>query len=617
MLKTRLKSLPVWALVLAAALFVGAGLIAWQLRTVPLVHDIVVWLWSSYPVLLWPGLAAVLLAAPFLVPFARAVRLRRRRERAAGVLSEAREAMHRASLARAGDEELIRLDEKVRQATEAAQAAGARTAASHSYGRGRPVQDKFKPGAVYVTSAVICSLVWLAATVGFWVMYGAWKGEAILKDNQVTQITDLPQFRAARIVPFDVLDRMAQNGFSSTTEQLEHGHMIVSDGKLLFTHELAPSGFLRLRSKPAAGVATQDPMSTERTLRTVKVKGGFAVAPSLKGWFFKPGEWDRSLRVKAYRRHYLTSIKEYTAVVTTSGEVLFVAPYYTFKGLLVRRPVLTGVFVAHQDGKLEDLTLAQARKRPDLIASGRLLAEDYVRKIHENLRYRRGAVNGRFGRQEVYELGDAGEGNGQPYLTVLATGRPAWVSVLQPKGKSGATGAVAITDAQTGVTSLWRPKAGQFITGAQRALEAVRERPLDGITWANGNYEAVEPRPLFLSGKLHFLISVIPANRAGLTKSVIFDAHRNKVIAVFDHDAPADDRRLAEYIAAGRSEVRLGGGGEEPSQPAPDGQTDTVPVTPGKPAVKGSPRERVQRLLERNAADRAELEALLAELSRR
>lgn len=448
------------------------------------------------------------------------------------------------------------------------------------------------------------------------VLWGALQGQALYKQSQYDALSQLPAMGSVRSVPFEVMDNMANSGFSSTTEELENGHLVVENGKLQFTHEVAPSGFLRRRSQPTLGMAIQDPTSSERTLKVKRSSDRFETAPSTKGWFFKPWEWKRSLRIAAYKKNYLAKIAEYKAIQTQDGQMLFVAPYYKYKGFIGRRQVLSGVFVLHADGKLEDLSLDQARKRPELSQSGTIVPDSYARDIQEAARYKNGLWNAMFGRKEIYELDESSDGdssaNRQPYLTVLASGRPVWVATFTPKGKSNSSAAVMLTDAATGQTQLWKPGTDQFLTGAGRALAVVKERPIPGITWNGGNYVALEPRPLFLDGKLHFLISVAPQNMNALVKSVIVDAGRNKVVAVIDHDEPGGDQELQNLIRSGKTVTEV----TQPSEDQASSDTDETPALPDSaPAVSGQDSEEIiRKLIEQNEQQREQLQTVLKQL---
>ena len=57
---------------------------------------------------------------------------------------------------------------------------------------------------------------------------------------------------------------------------------------------------------------------------------------------------------------------------------------------------------------------------------------------------------------------------------------------------------------------------------------------------------------MFIRGRLLYLVSVIPENGNSVSKSVIVDAARNKVVAIFDNDTdPSADQDTLRYLATG------------------------------------------------------------------
>ena len=67
-----------------------------------------------------------------------------------------------------------------------------------------------------------------------------------------------------------------------------------------------------------------------------------------------------SLQWRAYQRHWLTRVQDAVLVPGDDGEAVAIAPYLRYEGFPVRHPVWAGVYVYHQDGRIEDLTPEQA-----------------------------------------------------------------------------------------------------------------------------------------------------------------------------------------------------------------------------------------------------------------
>ena len=57
---------------------------------------------------------------------------------------------------------------------------------------------------------------------------------------------------------------------------------------------------------------------------------------------------------------------------------------------------------------------------------------------------------------------------------------------------------------------------------------------------------------MFVRGRLLYLLSIIPENGNSVSKSVVVDAARNKVVAIFDNDTdPSADEDTLRYLATG------------------------------------------------------------------
>ena len=129
-----------------------------------------------------------------------------------------------------------------------------------------------------------------------------------------------------------------------------------------------------------------------------------------------------------------------------------------------------------------------------------------------------------------------------------------------------------------------------------------------------GASSVVEPRPVFIDGRLVFLVSIIPESANSVTKSVIVDAARNKVTAIFNHDTdPNADQALLTYLETG---VLPGSAALTPTGP-------TEPVAPTRPAApapappaggNAALERRLERLIQRQRKLLEDTEGLLESL---
>lgn len=377
---------------------------------------------------------------------------------------------------------------------------------------------------------------------------------AIYKHYNYTEIKNLPSGGEVRIVPQEVAVKLAMNGYNDPGHQLSNAHIVRDprSGKLVWTFEQAPNGGWNSLFKQTVGIAVEGASETTRTFAQIDRK--FKFAPSMA--ISQTTEWQLN------KHHYFTGDGGAVATVTKSGEPIFVQPYIVYKGGLWRYPTVGGVRVYHASGVVEDLTVAQAAKRPEIVGSGRIIPASLARAIQDAYAYKHGVANTWFGHRDQTQIQDSSESdNHQPYLMSFnqkdGTQKLYWVSSAEPYGKSYSTRAIFLTDAVTGNTQIWMTPKGEALTGANQAIQVVKSLAISGIVFGdkNGQFKVVEPRPVFFGGKLYYLLSIIPVSANSVTKSVIVDAQTNKAVAIFNHDTdPTADQRLTDYLRTGKLE---------------------------------------------------------------
>jgi hypothetical protein len=384
-------------------------------------------------------------------------------------------------------------------------------------------------------------------TVGLWLvllaLWPGWQGHALYEATLYVPGA-LPVSTQPRLLP-----KAAAAAYAGDTS-LHNPHLVIdpATGTLVWSAELTLG---ILRRGPSEGFAT---LPLDRVDGTERVQdGGFHLAVSRVG----PG----SLQWRAYDRHFFTRVQDAVIVPLPGGGAVAVAPYIGYRGFPVRHPYWAGVYVLHQDGRLEDLSPRQALARPELVASGRLFPERLARAIASAYGYRTGA-GAVWGNRPRTEIGDA-SGNPQPYLTNLGGGQVDWVTVAHPAGNDGTVAAIFLTDASTGATTVWTPPPGQKFLSNTGAAALVRNLPLqwDGCCDDNGDpywlRKVVEPTPVFANGRLYYLVSVIPnsqylATPQPVDQTVIVDAEQSTIVGQYDHSDPSADADLRAFFNHGR-----------------------------------------------------------------
>ena len=397
---------------------------------------------------------------------------------------------------------------------------------------------------------------------------GAFVSRALVANTSYEQIPGLPAGGQVRLVPREVAEQNASSAFNSSTETLTDFRIVRSAKGLVWTSLRTPQGLFRTFSRNSKGLVILDAEQTARTLRQVDQE--LKVAPGL--------QITDNLRWKLLKRHFLVELQDAVGIETPEGAKIMV-PYITRKGLIVRRPVLGGVFVVSGDGSIEDLTPEEAQKRPELAGTGRVYPDQLARQVQDAYAYKGGIFNKLFVHEDQTQITDTAA-NQQPYLIDFKGGLgPQWVTVAEPYGRAFAASAIFLTDATTGKTRVWRVPRGKSLSGNRRALEAVRAVSIPGIDFGqavngSGNFRVVEPRPVFVRGGLRYLASIIPVSANAVSKTVVVDAETNKLVARFDNDTdPQAEEKTQRYLSTGE---------------LPDGSTPPSRDVPGTPQAAGT-----------------------------
>ena len=418
----------------------------------------------------------------------------------------------------------------------------------------------------YNSDALVVWPAWTAATVVAVqftlcaIFLPAWQGHALYAASVYADVSELPGHTQPRILPKEAAQAYGDR------ENLKHAHLVVNPDthELNWSAEKAPGGILHSGASKQIAIMPLDRLNGQMSHRNA----GFDAAVSKMG--------AGSLPWRAYKRHYFTNVQERVIVPLAGGQVLAVAPYVGYKGFLVKRPYWKGVYVYHPDGRLEDLTPAQAMARPELAASGRLFPEKLARAQAQAYGYKHGISNTIAGHRDEIEVSDPDAyGNPQPYLTSLGSGRTVWVTVGNPQGDKTKIATVFLTDSATGKTQVWHAPEGRYLLSNEGAARLARTmRNADGSTpeWereeccdSDGySYMArvrwvTEPRPVFKDGRMYYLVSVMASHyyvktREPVDKTVLIDASERTIVKVYDHTASSEaDDSLRSFFGAAPS----------------------------------------------------------------
>src|SRR3954451_16241847 len=227
---------------------------------------------------------------------------------------------------------------------------------------------------------------------------------AVVNATTYQPIDGLPAGGQVRLVPREVAEQNASSAVNSPTETLTDFRIVDTPQGLKWTVLRTPQGTFRIFAKKSQGLVELDAGETARSLRQVDAR--FNVAPGL--------QITDNLRWRLLKRRFLIRLEDPVAVETLAGPRIMV-PYLEYKGFLIRRPVLGGVFVGAPDGKIEALEPREAARRPELAQTGRISPDTQARRVQEAYRYEGGIWNAWFVHEDQTQITDT-EANRQPYL---------------------------------------------------------------------------------------------------------------------------------------------------------------------------------------------------------
>jgi hypothetical protein len=428
-------------------------------------------------------------------------------------------------------------------------------------------------------------------------LQGPLVGRAIVTATNYEEIAGLPPNGEVRLVPREVAEQNASSAFNSPTETLTNFRIVNTDKGLNWTALRTPQGAFRIFTKKSQGIVSLDAENTARSLRQIDAE--LQVAPGL--------QVTDNLRWRLLKERFLITLEEPVGIETPRGPRI-VVPYLEYKGLLIRRPVLGGVFVVAPNGTIEDLEPEEAARRPELAITGRIFPDTQARRIQDAYQYKRGVWNAWFVHEDQTRITDT-ETNRQPYLVDFGADGlgPQWVTVAEPYGRAFAASAIFLTDAVSGRTRIWRVPRRTSLSGNRRAIQAVLAVSIPGVDFSaggagSGNFRVVEPRPVFVNGGVVYLTSIIPTSANAVSKTVVVDAETNKLVAIFDNDRdPQAEEKTRRYIQTGQvpDEAVAPGGTSEPATQQLGPTTTTPGIGTGTTAAPpaGTPRD-VERRLE-------------------
>ena len=350
-----------------------------------------------------------------------------------------------------------------------------------------------------------------------------------------------------RFTPFEVAFRGMKNTFSDSTYYLDGKDMAALDvdGGFGYVVPIVPNGVIQpfLREMSGFVIFNDDPtVPDDKRIRRVHQSFKYGIGMQ---WF--TDIWLQLARhdpFAVYGEPYYEQLDpanrdKFTIVVPKMKYSYSVAAYFVPVAYLD----WGGVTLVYDDGKIENLSVAEAKSDPRL--KGHMI---YPRELAENVInaqvYDEGLLSGwiqRPGKIEVPELpGD----NQMPFLIKSADGHSYDVVTAEPAGPSHSVFRVYAIDVSTGDRSVFEfnPEK-QGLIGPAAAISYGKAIP--GINWVEqhkdgetGNFRLIETIPITRNGSLFWKMTITQRDSASVVGTVIVNpAQPTEGTRKFDHRA--------------------------------------------------------------------------------
>lgn len=361
----------------------------------------------------------------------------------------------------------------------------------------------------------------------------------VAKTLEVVEATQLPQLDPSsfRVVPYAVARYWAEASFTSPTHRPgSYVFLGYVNGTPIWEIPIVPEpGFNYFTKKMVGYIAV---WGDSFTPRREKIDATFTYGID----HFHDIRW--AAYIKAGLWGYKLSLED--AYIVRSGETYWLAiPVVGWRiSAIYALPTVKGVLLASQDGDVEFLPADKAAEDPRLQGVP-LVPESLARWYVEKLNYRRGIINALTYHRDMFQLKDPSVYNRQPWLLRDTEGNLWWVFAAEPWGKGGGVNRIFLVDARSPGIKVYeyRTPGDMLLIGPVRAVEQARAA-LPEYDWER--FEAEEPIPFTLNGKLYWRVAIIPSEASTIDKLIIVNAETGETYIV------ENDATLARFLASGQ-----------------------------------------------------------------
>lgn len=338
----------------------------------------------------------------------------------------------------------------------------------------------------------------------------------------------LPTLQPVRLMPKEVATRIASDAFQNSQEYLGDSQIVLIDDELMRVFPRLPDGGFLYLTKKLNGFVTVDVSTLERQVKIEDEQ--FRYSEGI-------GIFD-NLYFRLYKEKYFVDfVPEPIYLKDDTGRWMTVVPYISYDGFLVRTPVWGGFVLVYPDGRIEDHAPETVADFPWL-KGNRVFPKELARYYAESFAYRKGLINKWFLHEDQIEIIDPPDAQ-MPFHVATDEGFKQFIAA-KPTGDSFGMFKLFIFDASTGALELIEYPADSLLTGPTVAADYILQQfPL--IDWFS--FYLAEPRPVTVENRLYWLLSIVPNDAAGVSKTVMLDADTNEV---FEFDTAAAVQRFLQ-----------------------------------------------------------------------
>ncbi|HHN81871.1 MAG TPA: hypothetical protein ENN11_04550 [Methanomicrobia archaeon] len=373
---------------------------------------------------------------------------------------------------------------------------------------------RFKRYQTYLSLVMVIGIVAVVCIIPLYMYSGYYMDRSLYENTNYVDIDAMPETETIRFLPLSIAQRYSLDVFADPQYTLGDGDLVKEQERLYWKFPIVPEGALLYYTKKPQGVisvaADTSAKETTATMEEMEIGENIGITDNIS--------W------RIYKEDMFCDIAD----VYYQDDLIIVSVIkYNFK-LIGRYPYFGGVYTIDFDGNVTYYSPEEAAEQP---WGNRVYPESLARKQVEVVNTKNGLLNMWVYHEEMLEIQDVySGGNQQPFMLDTDEGL-VWMTAVEPRGKSYGLYRIFFQDAMTGDIYTYSI-SGDSLTGPRYSVDYVK-KTFPNFDW--NSFFISEPRPIIKEGTLYWLVSVVHADSAGVTKQCVVNAKTSDVIA-FDTD---------------------------------------------------------------------------------